>query len=154
MRLIVAAGILCAALSGIPGFAQEAKPSPVADPALATRLGADAHGMRKYVFVILKTGPHRVPDGPARDELFKGHFANIKRLADEGKLAVAGPFMEKTGWRGMFVIPVESQQEAERIVATDPVIKSGEMMAEYHLLYASAALMAVKSIHDKIAPSD
>lgn len=154
MRSMIAAGVLWMALAGISCFAQETKPSIVADTALAKRFGADAHGMRKYVLVILKTGPNRVPDGPARDELFKGHFANMQRLADEGKLAVAGPFSEKTGWRGLFVIPVETQKEAEQLVATDPVIQSGEMVAEYHLLYASAALMAVKDIHDKIAPRD
>ncbi|MEO6658328.1 MAG: hypothetical protein ABIM73_08645, partial [Arenimonas sp.] len=60
----------------------------VEDAALAKQLGADENGMRQYVLVILKTGKHRVPDGNARDEMFKGHFANIKRLADEGKLAV------------------------------------------------------------------
>ena len=32
-----------------------------------------------------------MPKGPERDEMFKGHFANMKRLAGEGKLALAGP---------------------------------------------------------------
>lgn len=151
MRFILATSILCVAFGHVPGLAQDGK-SSVADPALAKQLGADERGMRKYVLVILKTGPHRVPDGPARDEMFKGHFANIKRLASAGKLAVAGPFDEKTGWRGMFVFAVDTQEEAEQLVATDPVIKSGEMVAEYHVLYATAALMAVKEIHEKIAP--
>jgi len=108
--------------------------------------------MRSYVLVILKTGPRRVPDGPDRDAMFKGHFANIKRLADAGKLVVAGPFGDKTEWRGMFLFAVASREEAEQLVATDPVIKNGEMVAEYHTLYASAALMAVKGIHEQIAP--
>lgn len=152
MRSIFVASTLFVLFSQNPGLAQDTKPSPVADPALAKQLGADERGMRKYILVILKTGPHRVPDGPARDEMFKGHFANIKRLAGEGKLAVAGPFGEKTDWRGMFIFAVDSQEEAERLVATDPVVTNGEMVAEYHTLYSSAALMAVKEIHEKIAP--
>jgi hypothetical protein len=52
----------------------------------------------------------------------------------------------------MFVFAVEKQEEAEQLVATDPVIKSGEMVAEYHPLYSSAALMMVNEIHKKIAP--
>lgn len=124
----------------------------VADPALAKKLGADARGMRNYVLVILKTGPQRMPDGNARDEMFAGHFANITRLAEAGKLAVAGPFGDKTDWRGMFVFAVETPEEAEKLVATDPVIRSGEMVAEYHRLYASAALMSVYATHLKIAP--
>lgn len=124
----------------------------VADPALAKQLGADERGMRHYVLVILKTGPKRMPDGKARDEMFAGHFANITRLADAGKLAVAGPFGDKTDWRGMFVFAVETPEEAAQLVATDPVIESGEMVAEYHRLYASAALMSVYATHLKIAP--
>ena len=152
MRFIFVTSILCVAFGHVPGLAQDTKSTSAADPALAKQLGADERGMRTYVLVILKTGPHRAPDGPARDEMFKGHFANITRLASAGKLVLAGPFGEKTDWRGMFVFAVDTQEEAERLVSTDPVIKNGEMVAEYHLLYASAALMAVNEIHRKIAP--
>jgi uncharacterized protein YciI len=128
-------------------------PTPaVVDPVLAKRLGADERGMRKYVLAILKTGPHRTPDGPARDEIFREHFANIMRLANEGKLVVAGPFGDKTDWRGMFIFAVETPEAAQQLVATDPVIKSGEMVAEYHVLYSSAALMSVNEIHKRISP--
>lgn len=51
-----------------------------------------------------------------------------------------------------FAQPAPPPQMAEKLVATDPVIRSGEMVAEYHKLYASAALMAVTGIHGKIAP--
>ena len=124
----------------------------VADPVLAKKLGADERGMRHYVLAILKTGPKRMPDGKARDEMFAGHFANITRLADAGKLAVAGPFGDKNEWRGMFLFAVETPEEAAGLVATDPVIMNGEMVAEYHRLYASAALMSVYETHLKIAP--
>jgi uncharacterized protein YciI len=152
MRAVIAGCLLC--LLHISSFcvASEAKTPEVADPALAKKLGADERGMRNYVLVILKTGPNRVPDGPARDAMFQGHFANIKRLADSGQLVVAGPFDDKTDWRGMFLFAVETPEEAERLVATDPVIQNGEMVAEYHRLYASAAMMAVYDVHRKIAP--
>lgn len=125
--------------------------SAPADPVLAKQLGADENGMRRYVLVILKTGPHRVPDGEKRNAMFKGHFANMSRLADEGKLALAGPFGDKNEWRGMFIFAVDTFEAAQALVATDPVIINGEMVAEYHTLYASAALMAVNDIHKKIA---
>lgn len=156
MRIGVVPTLLCSLLLSFPALAQTVQPAPqpqVADPVLAKQLGADARGMRHYILVILKTGPHRVPDGAARDEMFKGHFANIQRLASEGKLALAGPFGDAGGdWRGMFVFAVETPEAAEKLVATDPVIRSGEMVAEYHKLYASAAVMAVPGIHGKIAP--
>jgi len=106
--------------------------------------------MRSYVLVILKTGPSKIPAGPERDAMFAGHFANIKRLADGGKLVLAGPFDGVDGWRGMFIFDVKTVDEAKALTATDPVIKSGEMVAEYHAYYGSAALKLVNEAHAKI----
>jgi uncharacterized protein YciI len=124
----------------------------IADPELAIQLGADQRGMRQYMLVILKSGPTPVTEGPQRSAMFAGHFANMQRLAQAGKLAVAGPFTDKGDWRGLFILAVTTQAEAEALVATDPVIAQGEMVAEYHPLYASAALMAVNATHLRIAP--
>jgi uncharacterized protein YciI len=130
-------------------FAQDAPPREY-DEALAQSLGADEHGMRRYVLVILKTGPNRIPDGPEREEMFRGHFANMQRLADEGKLALAGPLDGVDGWRGLFVLAVPDLEEAKKLAATDPVIIKGEMVAEYHKYYGSAALMMVRDAHKRI----
>lgn len=128
-------------------------PPPAYDAALAKRLGADARGMRSYVLVILKTGPRQMAKGAARDAMFAGHFANIQRLADAGRLVVAGPFSEDVdGWRGLFLFAVSDVEEARRLVATDPVIANGEMVADYHRWYGSAAAMAIPSIHRTLAP--
>ena len=136
---------------GFAGVSLSADPSaPVYDAQLASRLGADERGMRQYVMVILKTGPTPKPKGPERDAMFKGHFANIQRLADEGKLALAGPFDGADGWRGMFIFAVKDIDEARQLTATDPVIASGEMVAEYHPYYGSAALMQVSETHKRI----
>ena len=133
-------------------LAQTAAPAGATfDQALATQVGADEHGMRNYVLVILKTGPTKVPAGPERDEMFRGHMANIARLSKEGKLALAGPFGGDDTWRGLFVLAVGEIEEAKRLVATDPVIARGEMIAEYHPFYGSAALMLVPGTHEKIA---
>jgi uncharacterized protein YciI len=126
-------------------------PAPGYDAPLASKLGADENGMRQYVMVILKTGPAPKPKGPERDEMFKGHFANIQRLAKAGKLVLAGPFDGVDGWRGMFIFAVKDIDEARQLTATDPVIASGEMVAEYHVYYGSAALMQVNETHQRIA---
>lgn len=121
------------------------------DEALARSVGADELGMRNYVLVVLKTGPNKVPAGTERDEMFRGHFANMKRLSAEGKLALAGPFDGTDGWRGLFVFAVSDIEEAKALVATDPVVIKGEMVAEYHKYYGSAALMLVRDAHERIA---
>lgn len=138
-------------------FAQagDAVPPPakpvVYDEALARSVGADENGMRPYVLVILKSSGTPVPKGSERDAMFKGHFANMERLAAEGKLAVAGPLDGVDGWRGLFILAVDDIEEAKKLMATDPVIQQGEMVAEYHKHYGSAALMLVNGLHRKIA---
>ena len=121
------------------------------EPELARSLGADENGMRRYVLVILKTGPNKVAAEPERDEMFKGHFANMNRLSAAGKLALAGPFDGVDGWRGLFIFAVSDIVEAQALVATDPVIIKGEMVAEYHAYYGSAALMLVRDAHERIS---
>jgi uncharacterized protein YciI len=149
---VFAAGLVLTAGVHAQGRAPEPV-APVYDAALAKRLGADEHGMRRYVLVILKTGPKRMPEGKERDAMFAGHFANIARLAKEGKLAVAGPFSaDPAGWRGLFVFAVDDVDEARRLTETDPVIRNGEMVAEYHSWYGSAATMMVAELHEKLTP--
>ena len=126
-------------------------PKAAYDEQLAKSVGADEYGMRRYVFVVLKTGPNKMAPGKERDEMFKGHFANIGRLAAQGKLALAGPFDGIDGWRGMFIFAVADIEEAKKLVATDPVIIKGEMVAEYHKYFGSAALMLVNEGHAKVA---
>jgi uncharacterized protein YciI len=125
--------------------------NPKYDADAAKRLGADQRGMRSYVLVVLKTGPNKVAAGKERDEMFAGHFANIKRLAAEGKLALAGPFDGVDGWRGLFIFAVKDIEEAKQLTATDPVIMKGEMIAEYHKWYGSAAVMDIGRIHDTLS---
>lgn len=141
------------AFVGSRAYAADTSAKRVRDVELATRLGADERGMRQYVLVILKTGPARVPNGKQRDAMFAAHFANIGRLAKQGKLVLAGPFGEDaSGWRGLFLFAVSDIEEARRLTATDPVIVNGEMVAEYHAWYGSAAAMMLPELHEKIAP--
>jgi uncharacterized protein YciI len=123
--------------------------NPKFDADYAKKLGADPIGMRQYVLVVLKTGLNKMPAGKERDDMFAGHFANIKRLSTEGKLVLAGPFDGVEGWRGMFVFAVSDIEEAKKLTATDPVIISGEMLAEYHKWYGSAAVMDVVNNHER-----
>ena len=151
MHTWICALMFCAASATLPVAAQTAPaPAPAYDAELAARLGADERGMRPYVLVILKTGPKRMPDGPERDAMFRGHFANMKRLADEGKLMLAGPLDGVDGWRGLYVFAVKDVEEARQLAATDPVVIEGEMVVEAHRYYGSAALVMVREIHDKL----
>ncbi len=152
--------VLFAVLAVVGGnaMAQSARTADVPragyDATLAEKLGADERGMRSYVLVILHTGPNPVPKGEARDAMFRGHFANMKRLADAGTLVLAGPLDGVDGWRGMFVLAVDGIDAAKVAVATDPVVIQGEMVPEFHTYYGSAALMTVNELHGRISKKD
>lgn len=149
--LLAAIAVLSVLTDGSMAQTGAALTRPAYDEDLARSVDADDHGMRNYVLVILKTGPNKVPAGAERDEMFRGHFANMKRLSAEGKLALAGPFDGTDGWRGLFILAASDIEEAKRLIATDPVVIKGEMTAEYHKYYGTAALMLVRDAHDKIA---
>jgi uncharacterized protein YciI len=148
MKGILGAILLAALATSAQGQVQT---PPKYDAELAKSLGGNDNGMRKYVFVILRTGPNKVPAGQERTDMFAGHMANIQRLANERKLAYAGPLDGVDGARGIFILAVDNMDEAKALVATDPVIIKGEMVAEYHMHFGSAGLMMVNQVHSQIS---
>ena len=130
------------------GFSQE----PKYDENLAKSLNADDYGMKQYVFCILKTGSNTTATTEERNNYFKGHMENILRLAKEGKLAVAGPFMKNDkNYRGIFVFNVATVEEAKALVESDPAVAGNIFEYELTPWYCSAALMKVNEIHETIA---
>lgn len=149
-----AAVVLLTLLPTLPAPAQD-KPAETAKPpydaALAQRLGADERGMKRYVFVILKTGPKADLPKDERDRLFTGHMVNLNRLADEGKLVVAGPlFKNDRQYEGIFVFNAGTVKEAEALLATDPAVAGGALAFEAFAWYSSAALMEIPALHKRI----
>ena len=59
-------------------------------------------------------------------------MANINRLANEGKLLVAGPMGDDSNLKGIFILEAESVEDAKTMVGTDPAVLSGRLRAEYH----------------------
>lgn len=125
---------------------------PAFDPELAKKLGADERGMKMFVLCILKTGPKDAEiKGDERKDIFAGHFANIGKLAGEGKLAVAGPFGKNDrSYRGLYIFNAATVEEAEALVVLDPAVKAGVFVYELTPWYGSAAMMAVNETHKRI----
>ena len=117
------------------------------DSALAHKTGADDYGMKPYVLAFLKKGTANITDKAKSNELLMGHMKNIGKLAEEGKMVVAGPMMDDTGLEGIFIFNVKTVAEAEALSQSDPAVKAGLFAMEYHPWYATAALMEVVRIH-------
>jgi len=120
------------------------------DPIPADRYGADAYGMKKYVLVFLKRGPNRPADSTEAARLQQAHMANIKRLAEEGTLVLAGPFLDDGDLRGIYLFDVPTVEEAHQLTESDPAVRAGSLLMELKPWYGSAALMAIPALHKKL----
>ncbi|MFZ1288865.1 MAG: YciI family protein [Melioribacteraceae bacterium] len=116
------------------------------DSLKAKKYGADDYGMKKYVMAFLKRGPNRSLDSAKAAELQMAHLQNIFRLADEGKLVLAGPFFSDGDLRGIYVFDVNTIEDAKKLTETDPAIQQGSLVMELIPWYGSAALMEVNEI--------
>jgi len=128
--------------------------NPEYDSTLARNLGADDYGMKSYILVILKTGSNNMAAGPERDSIFKGHLANINKLANEGKLVIAGPLGENTkGYRGIFILSLKTTDEAKELLLTDPAIRVKVLDADLYEWYGSAAISEYLKVAKRIEKS-
>lgn len=121
------------------------------DSALAKKLNADDYGMKSYVLVLLKKGQVEITDKKMRDSIFRGHMANIMRLATENKLVLAGPTGENDkNYEGIFVYNTSDTTEARQWLNTDPAIQSKDLDAEIYAWYGPAALQEVININQRL----
>ena len=120
------------------------------DSTLAQKLGADEYGMKQYVMAFLKKGPKRSQDSTQRAEIQSAHLKNIMRLAKEGKLIIAGPFLDNTEIRGIFIFDVKTVEEAKKLTETDPAVKAGVLSMELHPWYGPAILPEALKMNEKL----
>ncbi len=118
----IPAALLVLFLAGTVVLRPQAEPTKPAEPELE---------MTTYYFCLLTNGanPGQLTREQARPHQ-QGPMDNIKRLADAGKLLVAGPFVDGGDWRGLFILKCASLDEAKAVVATDPAVVAGLLNAE------------------------
>lgn len=118
---------------------------------LAKKIGADDYGMKKYVIAFLKRGPNKSKDSITKANLQRAHLDNITKLAEEGKLVLAGPFFGDDDLRGIYIFNVESIEEAKKLTESDPAIQAETLTMELKEWYGSAALVLINDLHKKIS---
>ena len=134
-----AAGGAAAAPAGTAGSAagagQEkaaAAPAAVAPPPepVHDAMGKD---MARYYMVFLRRSGKPLPPAAEARKIMEGHMDNIRRLAGERKLLLAGPFMDQSGpgsLAGIFILATASAEEAQKLVDSDPAVAAGRFTFE------------------------
>ena len=128
IRWMIGSLLAVVAALALPVAAAEepAKPSPRAK---------DERGMRIYYMGFLTRGPSWTAEvTEATRELQKAHLANIGRLAEDGRLLIAGPFAydesdADQSLRGIFIFDAETRAEAEELASLRPDLDGAQIMA-------------------------
>ncbi|PSL47759.1 uncharacterized protein YciI [Chitinophaga niastensis] len=80
--------------------------------------------------IFLKKGPHRDLDEAQIKKIQHDHLNNISRLANAGKLLVAGPFGNDEELSGIFIMDCKDSLEAVNLVKADPAVTAGWLRFE------------------------
>ena len=100
--------------------------------------------MSHYVVGFLRRGPAWTAEQNAETrQIQEGHMAHIRKMAETGKLVVAGPFEDDGDLGGMFIFDVNSVEEA-RAMAADPAIQAQRFVLELHPWFAGKGLKVVQ----------
>lgn len=92
--------------------------------------GDSTYTMKRYVFMLLKKGEHRSQDSIQAAEIQKKHLEYLNKMAEDGKLVVAGPFEKGGENRGLLIFDVETVDDALKLEAEDPAVKTGRLKME------------------------
>ena len=98
--------------------------------------------MATYQVAFLRRGPAWTPAStPELEKLQAAHLAHIGKMAETGKLIIAGPFSDGGDLRGMFIFRVDTVEEAKALVEQDPAVKAGRLVLEWHPWFAAKNIL-------------
>ncbi len=94
--------------------------------------------MKQYWFVLYTTGADTTRlDSTTSANLLKDHLAHQGEQAKRGLIVMAGPYGDKSDWRGMLLYDCETKEEVEGYLLRDPFVKQGKLKYEIHPWYGA-----------------
>lgn len=123
----------------------------LANPAFAAPDPGE-YEMANYQVAFYRKGPAWTPgDTPELKQLQSAHLAHIGKMAESGKLIIAGPFTDNGDLRGMLIFRIDSLDEARALAEQDPAVKAGRLVLEWHSWYAAKNITVTPKKEDGAA---
>jgi len=99
--------------------------------------GDTTYVMKKYFMAFLKEGPMRDQDEKTTARIQEEHLAHMGKLADEGKINIAGPFGDEGEFQGIVIYSVPTLEEAIKLTSEDPAVIAGRLIIEVRPWWAA-----------------
>ncbi len=93
--------------------------------------------MQQYFMAFLKKGPNRSQTKKEADSLQKLHLAHLGKMYDLGYADISGPFADDGVIRGITIYNVPTQEMADSLANSDPMVKTGRLVVEIHPWWAA-----------------
>jgi uncharacterized protein len=101
-----------------------------AAPDTTKKKGIHEYEMKTFYMVFLNKGAKRDQDSATAAKLQEEHLAHLTKMANEGKLLIAGPFLDEGNTRGICIYDAASLEEAKGYAEADPAVKAGRLSVE------------------------
>jgi uncharacterized protein YciI len=93
--------------------------------------------MQQYFMVFLKKGISRSQTKEEADSLQTLHMEHLGKMYDLGFADISGPFGDDGDIRGITIYNVPTQQMADSLANSDPMVKAGRLSVEVHPWWAA-----------------
>lgn len=87
----------------------------------------DQGEMKTYYMVFLVKGDNRSQDSVTSVKIQNEHLQHLTKMYNEGKMDIAGPFLDEGDARGICVYNVATLEEAKALAESDPAVKAGRL---------------------------
>ncbi|HXZ29440.1 MAG TPA: YciI family protein [Terriglobales bacterium] len=129
MKAASGATVLLTMVAAIALAAAQSKPPSAAGAPCPPPAPASQEQFFFYQLALLRQ-PQNLPMEPG---LESRHQARVAKLVKEGKVVLAGRFTDGTELREVLVLHTQRGDEAERWMHSDPAVKAGFLVPEFHI---------------------
>ena len=93
--------------------------------------------MQQYFIAFLKRGVSRAQSKEEADSLQALHQAHLGSMYEKGYADISGPFGDDGDIRGITIYNVPTQEMADSLANSDPMVKAGRLEIEVHPWWAA-----------------